>query len=83
MLRPSLICNGLQRRRFGGRLARRGVELEHRIAEAHFVRMQVRRRLRQARVAEHFLHVVNRPPGLEPATARLVSQIVKVQIDAT
>ena len=82
MLRPSLICNGLQRR-FGRSLVRGRVEPAHRIAEAHFVRMQVRRRLRQARVAEHFLHVVNRPSGLEPATARLVSQIVKVQIDAT
>jgi hypothetical protein len=33
-------------------------------------------------VAEHLLHVMNRPAGLQPAAAGLVAQIVEMQIDA-
>ena len=45
--------------------------------------MQVGRRLRQIRVAEHLLHVMNRPTRLQPAAAGLVPEIMEMEIDGS
>jgi len=68
MLYLAYLCHGF---------ATGGVKAPYRLLQPHLGRVQVRGRLREIRMAEHFLNVVDRPAGLEPATAGLMSQIVE------
>ena len=68
MLYLAYLCHGF---------ATGGVKSPYRLLQPHLGRVQVRGRLREIRMAEHFLNVVDRPAGLEPATAGLMSQIVE------
>lgn len=60
--------------------ATRGVEPLHRFLQPQLGRVQVRARLRQVRVAEYLLHMMDRPALLKPAAAGFVSKVVEVEI---
>ena len=62
--------------------ATRGIiESSHRVPKAGLGGVQVRRGLRQIRVSEHFLDMMQRPAGLVQSAGAFVTQIVEVQID--
>jgi hypothetical protein len=62
------------------RFATRGVEAAHRLLQAHLGSVQVRARLRQIRVAQQLLHMMDGPALLKPETTSLVPEVVEVQI---
>jgi hypothetical protein len=69
-----IICHGV---------ATGGIEAPHRLLQPHFRGMKIRTRLREVRMPEHFLHMMDRPAGLEPTTAGFMSKVVEVEIDLT
>ena len=60
MLYLAYLCHGF---------ATGGVKSPYRLLQPHLGRVQVRGRLREIRVSEHFLDLIDGPAGLEPATA--------------
>ena len=57
------------------------IEIPHRFVKAAQRRVEVRAGLLKGRMAEHVLHVVDRPTGLDQARAAFVPEVVEVQID--
>ncbi len=53
----------------------------HAVVEPDACHVEVGRGLIQARMAEHVLDVMKRPTGLDKPGARLVPQVVELQID--
>ncbi|OLD13576.1 MAG: hypothetical protein AUJ01_15045 [Acidobacteria bacterium 13_1_40CM_3_65_5] len=74
VLYGGVFCNGF---------ATKVVEPLHRLVQSEPRGIEVRIGLADVRVAEHLLHMVNRPSGLEPARTGLVPEIVEVQVDRT
>ncbi len=58
------------------------IEIPHRFVEAAERRVEVRTGLLQGRMAEHVLHVMHWPAGLEQAGAPFVPEVVEVQVNS-
>ena len=57
------------------------IEIAHRFVKAAQRRVEVCAGLLERRMAEHVLHVVDRPTGLDQARAAFVPEVVEVQVD--
>jgi hypothetical protein len=61
------------------RFATRGVEAAYGLPQAHFGGVEVRARLQQIRVAQHLVHMMDRPALFKPAATGLVPEVVEVR----
>ena len=57
------------------------IEIAHRFVQASDRRVEVGARLLKRRMAEHVLHVMHGPTGLEQARPAFVPEVVEVQVD--
>jgi hypothetical protein len=57
------------------------LELSHHIGQNELVRMKVFRRLRERRVAVHFLEPVQLPAFFKQPNPALVTEIMEMQVD--
>ena len=58
------------------------IEIPHRFVETSQRRVEVRAGLLQRRMAEHVLHVMHWPTGLEQARAAFVPEVVEASTDS-
>jgi hypothetical protein len=69
-----LLCHGF---------ATLGLEPAHGLLQPQLGGVQVSARLRQIRVPQHLLHMMDRPALLEPPAAGFVTEIVEVQVNGS
>ena len=72
--RAGLFASGLQ-------AGRDSIEIPHRFVQASERRVEVGAGLLKRRMAEHVLHVMHGPTGLEQARAAFVPEVVEVQVN--